>query len=120
MRLVDRARFLAEESPRAVERAVLVIGREDFVAWIELKAARDDVESRRRIRHVDEIVGVRVYVRGERCARLAHEIVKTASEEFDRLAFELELPPLVLVKDRSQRRAERTVIQKSDVGIEKK
>lgn len=117
---VHCASLAAEKSPRAIKRAVLVIRRENFIAGVQVQTARDDIQSRRRVRHVNQVLRIRADVSSERSARVAHQFVESAPQEFDWLIFQLALPRLISFKYGARSGAERTVIQKNDMGIEQK
>src|SRR5207249_3546182 len=82
-------------------RAVLEIGRQDFVTRLETDRAGRDVDARTRVRDEDEIVGVGADVVPERRPRLCEQPLEAAGEEKHRLPLELELPLLVALEDGS-------------------
>ena len=55
---------------------------------------------------------------GEPCFRLLDQPVQPARQELDGLAFELSLPPLVLVEHRPGTGTERTVVEEHDLRVE--
>ncbi len=59
-------------------------------------------------------------VLGKRLARLLHQAFEPASEKLDRLALQLELHPLVFLKDGPRARAEGPVIQKMNAGAQER
>src|SRR5438270_427961 len=92
----------AEEAPRALDGAVLMISPEHLITRLQIQRARDDVDARGRVRHEDQMVGLRPYVRREGGARLGEQSTwacQPAAQELDRLKLQLALPALIRVED---------------------
>jgi hypothetical protein len=83
-----------------------------------MQTARDDVQAGRRIWYIDEVVSICVNVRGKCRTRVTHQVIEAPPQEFDRLTFQLALPPLVFLEHRARCCAERTVIEKNNIWIE--
>ena len=79
------ARLLAAQSPRAIQRAILVIGREDFIAWLQLNIADGHVDGSRGVGKVNNIVGFSANIGGQGCARVFKQFGRPASQELNRL-----------------------------------
>ena len=78
---------LRHEGPRALERAVFVVGGQN--------------QRGGHVRHVYEVVGRAADVASQRCARLGEKPALAAAEELHRLPLQLTLPLLVALEDRS-------------------
>jgi hypothetical protein len=85
--------------PGQVERAVLEVGRQNFVVFPQSDRPRHEIQARRRVGNEDEIVRIGSDVRAQRHARFAEQLLETASEEEHRLALQLVLPLLVALED---------------------
>ena len=111
---VPCAPLAAEEGPRAIKSAVLVVGRQDLVAGLQRQGTGDSVESGGGIRHEHKVVRVGANKCGQRPAGGAHEIRKPSPQELDGLRLELVLPRLVALEHRFRARTERPVVQVGD------
>ena len=92
--------------PRAIHRAVFVIGGEDFVTRFETHTFGDHVNGVSRIGEVDDLVGIRAHVGCKFGSRFRQQARRASSEKFNRLSFQFTLPSLTVFKDRFRRRAE--------------
>ena len=73
-----------------------------------------------RTTNVHQVGRVGADVAPQRRARLGHQVVEAPAEEFDGLPLQLGLPPLVGFEDGPRARAEGTVVEKDDIGVEEK
>ncbi len=113
-----RARALRDEREQQLDRAVLVLGREDLVAGGERERPEHGVHPRRGVEDEGEVVRGRADVRPERIAHAGELLAEPPLEQLDRLTLELALPLLVDVEDGSRARAERAVVEVDDLRIE--
>ena len=113
-----RARPLGDEREQQLDRAVLVLGREDLVAGGERERAEDGVHPGSRVEDEGEVVRGRPDVRPERLAHIGELAAEPPLEQVDRLPLELALPLLIDVEHRSRARAERAVVEVDDLRIE--
>src|SRR5262249_39816066 len=98
--------------------AVLVVGRQDLVAGLEIKAPRHHVDRRARVREIHGLVGRHAHILGQRPARLGQQRARAPAEKLYRLPLELALPALILLEHRPRTRTVGAVIQEDDVRIE--
>ncbi len=117
---ITRAEVFADVLPREVERAVLEVRRQHFVAAGEAARPGCDVHARSRVGDEDEVVGIRADVRSERRAGVSKETLDAPAEEEHGLTLELELPLLVALEHGARARAVGPVIQKRHTRVEKK
>src|SRR5262249_12271841 len=119
---VPRSRRGADAMPEDVVRSVFVRRRDDLVTRGELGRGGQEVDRGGRVGEEQASGRAPADVLGESCAGRGDELRVTTpeAEEFDRLALELALKPLVLLEDGSRARAERPVVEEDDSRIEEK
>lgn len=110
----------AVEAPGAIRSAVFVVGREDFVAGLEIERARHDVDSVGGVGDEDEVIRIAMEVEAEVHASLSQQVVDPPAEELDRLGLKLTLPPVIPVEDRLRARAKAAMVQESNTGPQEK
>ena len=113
-----RALVLADPVPREVARAVFQVGCEDLVARPQLERARGEVDAGRRVLDKGDVLRRAADVTGEGCAGLVERAGQAARQEVDGLELELPLPRLVAIEDGPRARAERSVVEERDLGVE--
>src|SRR5262249_59697578 len=95
---------------------------DDRLTRAGIERVRHDVDRGGRVGDEQDMGRAPADVLGESCAGRGDELRVTTpeAEEFDRLALELALKPLVLLEDGSRARAERPVVEEDDSRIEEK
>jgi len=92
--------------PREIERAVLEIRAQHFVARLQVERPRCDVDTRGHVRNEDKVVRISRNVCGERSARVGKQSVEPAREKLDGTTLQVTLPFLIALEDRARTRAE--------------
>ena len=115
---VARAAPGARRFPGVGARAIFMVGRQHLVAGLEVERARHDIDGKGGVVDEDEIFGAGVEVGSQVLPRGAQGRRGLAAEEAHGLALQPSLPLLVDREDRERRRAEGTVVEEGDVGVE--
>jgi len=111
-------RVRANMRPGQVERAVLEIRAQHFVACLEIERPGGDVHAGGRVRHEHQIVRIGPDVCTEGLTRLGEQALESPPEELDGPAFQLDLPLLVAREDVARARTERAMVEEHDAWVE--
>src|SRR5438552_14760995 len=93
-----------------------MIGSQDFVAIAEPKRAGNDISAHRSVGDKDDIVRAGINVCGKRLACFAQHTGGAPAKELDRLRLSFALQSMVMLEYASRAGAERTMIEKCNVG----
>ena len=113
---VARATLAADEAPRPVQRAVLVIGGQHLISRAQWQRTGYDVQPSGRVRHIDQVILICTDELTQCRPGLPHQIPPSPAEEIHRLTLQFQLPGLVRFKDRSGTCAIGTVVEVHDIG----
>ena len=121
MRLdVASAALLAEPLPAPLAGPVLQVGADHLITGLERERSGHDIDAGRRVGDKNEIVSRAIEIGGHRGTSLVQQVLRTPTEELDRLPLQLALPAAVLGEYWLRRGPERPVVEEDDVRIEQK
>ena len=117
---IDRAGQRAHALPGGVAGAVFVVGGQHLVAGLQAQRLRHRVDARGGVGHEDQ-VGRRSTQAGRQSrACLRQQRRRTPAQKGHRVAFEFELPVLVIGEHVFRAGAETAVVQEDEPGLQKK
>ena len=106
------------ETPRAVDCAVLVICREDNVAFLQTERAGYDVQPIGNIGDECQIIARDVDESAEFFSGRRQQFGSASSQKVAGICFQLSLPVLIAIEDRTRHGAKAAMIEIDDIRVE--